>query len=250
MRHSLSVHIVSAQYVVSTTPNAWAEVARGELSPEEAAARVESQEPVELIESSKELFAPLTAEQREAHIRELLGEPATTPSSRWRRWWLIPMVSVAAATALVITLRGSLDPAFVGNYEADFVGELASKRCAGDDPPTVYAVGQLLILRLVPKHAIEGPVEVAVFGRTDNEPMQRLELDVRVSDEGVIELSGRVGARDLRPGRWTLGVVVGRVGHVPHGWDQIVVSEPSETLGYEVVQTSMQVVADPSEAKG
>ncbi len=232
-------HVIRARELLSSTPQAWAEVARGFISAEEAARRLHGREPTELIERSKALFNPPSLAQREALFEQLLaagvdrgGHEREPPAGT--RWWLVPTLSFALAAGLLLLLRSPMPPPApathsLPSYTVEFEYGIATMRDIQDpmgygSMPT-YLLDRDVLVRLVPDEPVDEMIEVVAFARSAGGRVTRLQMDSKISAEGVVELEGRARDIGLDLGEWELVLAVGPRSKTPVTWQHLVASE-------------------------
>ena len=114
MRSSLAIDELSAHHALTTLPEAWLDLAHGLTSADEAAAAMEGKEPPELVERSKVLFLPPSAEDEQRRLEALLQTHFSEPARRRVPRWVQAGVAALAAAGLVLVLRPPA--AFEGGY--------------------------------------------------------------------------------------------------------------------------------------
>jgi hypothetical protein len=259
--HALGAHVVASEPAAEL----WHRVALGELSPDEAVARLlegrdVSEEERAEIERARVVFAPPTPERRQAALEELLarretgGKTVVVPMRPQRtRRWVVGLLAAAAAVVLTVWLvppRGGDGEAFTGAYTIDLEKAAVTVRGAGPqaDVPTFLLDGKIAI-RLVPEEAVEGPVGVVAYVWDRSGQAERLELEPTVHRSGVMELETTVRALGLDEGEWELVIAIGWTEALPSSWEEIARAEADGTAGFEVVRKRLRVVARLSEGE-
>ena len=113
---------------------------------------------------------------------------------------------------------------------------------AHDEPKVrVYREDRALEIWLRPVNAVDGPVEVAAYARRDGE-IRRLPIAPEVQDNGAVHVEATTRETGLDVGEWELVFVVGRLGQLPEGLDEV---EILITTGapYIVQRVDVRVVA-------
>ena len=229
-------------------PHEWEDVVRGDRSAEEvAAARREAGDDPEELEALAELLRPTSDAEREAWVEraaEALGSSApgegtggaetsddaregeatvVSLGERRRRPWVVAVVGLLAAAALLLWLRprggpgpepgASTLPTFTLTVRNEVVQQIRS----GDAEPVEiaqYLPGTKVRWFVSPERSVEGAVGVRIVAEPVGRPASErrlLDPPAAVSDRGVIEIRGDFDSVlvGLPPGRWSLRVVVG-----------------------------------------
>lgn len=259
-----------AHEVFDSTHEAWLRVARGELSAHDAAELVGDAEPPELVERSRELFSPLSDDERaqqQQHLLELYGvEPASGSDEgepvasigedrsrpgpvRWR-WLRNGGLAAAAALLLWFSLGGrptSTLPPIGVPYQLQAEGALGATRGVDDGGPVPraeYDSGGTMEIWLRPAQPVEGPVVVLVYAVPRSGEPVRLSISPEISDRGFIRIMTGVRNAGLTEGSWDLHLAIGRPDDLPV--DASFVSThrpPSETAKYVVQRLGVEILA-------
>lgn len=225
-----TLELFATHCALDETPQLWVDVSLGSLTPEQAASAMAGVESTALIERSKALFAPPSAEQERA-IRARVLEHAAP--SRPSRRWLAGGGALAMAAALVLALSLSAPhdrPPLGAAYQLELSAEWTeSRRAAG--PTSDAAPGSIPVFRrdqrvsftLRPQVAIaETELEVVVLARDARGQAHQLGAPRRLpTTTGTVRFAERLDVLGLTPGRWELVLVVGRPGQVPTELTQI-----------------------------
>jgi hypothetical protein len=248
-------------HVEMSTPTAalWFDVAHGQLSVDEGAARSLAREdaaPDEraAIEGAKAVFAPHAPERQEEQLAVLLAqqqaelEAVVVPlAPRRSRRWIAGVVGLAAAAVLMVWLvppRPADDPgAFLGGYEVELDNAAATMRGGPEAGLPTFLLDDEVRIRLVPEKAIEGPLEVVVFAWDRSRPAHRVEVEPRVHGRGVVELVTTVRALGLEEGEWELVFAIGWAQALPSSWEELVGERATSSEGYEVVRKRVRIAA-------
>lgn len=225
----------------------WMVVAEGHRTADEMAAAAQQRGATdEEIERDRALFSPLSEAER-ATIREAIateagpapielrpaGRPERSGLSKAIPWVLTGTLAVAAA-ALLWRADSPKTPPPAGNetiaavtlpkYDLEVKRGLVESRSA---PPGMAAPGERVIYRadttllwvLHPERDVDEAIDLAVFA-SDGTSTTRLDLSAltETSPTGSIRVQGRADALGLRPGDWTLTIVVAPVGALPSTW--------------------------------
>lgn len=246
-------------HVSMSTPTAelWYDVAHGELSVDEGAARLLAREDAEpgeraAIEGAKAVFTPRAPERWQEQLEALLAlqqaeqEAVVVPlRPRRARRWIAGLVGIAAAAVLMVWLVPSrpVDDhgAFAGGYEVVLDNAAASMRGGPEAGLPTFLLDDELRIRLVPEQAVEGPLEVAVFAWDRSSPAHRVEVEPRVHGRGVVELVTTVQALGLAEGEWELVFAIGWARALPSSWEELVDERASRPEGYEVVRKRVRI---------
>jgi hypothetical protein len=250
-------------HVGMSTPTAelWYDVAHGQLSVDEGAARLLAREDVEAgereaIDEAKAVFAPHPVEHQQGQLETLLARQQTEQEAvvvplrpRRARRWIAGLVGVAAAAVLMVWLVPSQPAddrgAFLGGYEVELDNAAAAMRGGPEAGLPTFLLGDEVRVRLVPEKAIEGPVEVAVFAWDRSGPAHRVEVEPRVHERGVVELVTTVQALGLGEGEWELVFAIGWAQALPVSWEELVDERAPGPEGYEVVRKRVRIAARP-----
>lgn len=252
MRTSLAIDELAAHHALSTVPEVWIDLVHGHTSADEAAAAAAVDEPDELVERSRALFAPPSAEDEERRLEALLeahfAEPApaanSTPPAR-SRWVVGGVVAMLAASLLLVFV--SQPPPFDGGYSLTmspgYLEERAEPTTASETPR--YYEGQRIEVHLRPMESVALPLDVNafVFALADGRSHE-LAVEPEINEHGVVSIAGSTDALGLSVGRWTLVVVVGPPEHLPKTLDDV---HDEADAPYDVLTTEVEIVsADPS----
>jgi hypothetical protein len=240
----------------------WGRVAHGELSADQAAARLlEGREDLgeeerEAIERAKGVFAPVSPERRQAQLEALIrrrraeeheSRAAVIPMrARRSRRWLAGALAVAASIGLTLWLVPPGPPhepeTFSGRYLIEFDNPSAGMRGTGPQEkiPRFLLAGEIK-MRLVPEEAVEGPLAVVAFAVDRSGKAQRLELEPRVHPSGVVEIEANVKDLGLGEGEWELVFAIGREQAMPESWKDVV--EWPNPVEYEVQRGKIEIVS-------
>jgi hypothetical protein len=240
----------------------WRQVAHGELSPDEGAARVlEGREAAdaserEEIERAKLVFAPVTEERREEVLQELLAERrkdevvvslsarGATKGSSVGRGWIVGIAVAAAAMLVLWLLPGTLlrrEP-FAGEYRISVSGMDDVRSTAPEPKPGEvqrFELDETIMVVLRPEEDVVGSIEVVGFARQQGGEPQRLELEPRIESNGFVEIRSTPKALALQKGAWELLFAIGREGELPDSWAEA--HEGGE--GYAIVRATIEVVS-------
>jgi len=246
---------LAARHALASTPEPWFQAARGSISVEDAARRVqvEDQEDPELVERSKQLFAAGDAAVDEARLQRLLDEHLPPPRRAWRGP-VVLAVALAAGLVLAVSLsvgrRGQdsvqqVSALQLGGYDLELHGTARSQRAAepsASEPARFYADrGFRATLR--PWTAVRSEVQAVVYA-CDADGARRLPLEPRVGPSGIVEVEGAVADLGLDVGAWELVFVVGVVGSLPR-----VAACDDEALvpgdGVQVLRTRIEILPPP-----
>lgn len=204
----------------------WERLAAGTLPPQERAELAALAERSEEARRLWEMCQPLPSELR-GRIAQRIVEPApdaapqparTKAEGRFhgRAWWWAPAAVAAASVAAVMMLWPGRAAAPLPEYSAHLAGGVRAQR-SPDSPPAVpvFQPGTRFELTLRPGTRVEGRLEVRAFLESGErfEPWLAREVP---PDTGAVTLDGVVGEDiELRPGTWSLRVVVARPGAMP-----------------------------------
>jgi hypothetical protein len=247
MRSSLAIDELSAHHALSTLPEAWLDLAHGQISADEAAAAMEGQEPPELVERSKALFLPPSAEDEERRLEGLLRAHFPEPARRRVPRWVQAGVVALAAAGLVLVLMPPTPPSpspFDGGYSVALSPGALDER---DEPAPAgdvvrYREGQRIELRLRPLDSVEQPVGVVAFAVAQEGEVVVLRVEPEINAHGVIAIAGTPAALGLPAGRWRLVVVVGPPEHLPRAYEGV--HEDAEAP-YDVRTAEVEIVTAP-----
>lgn len=224
------LELFAAHRALTETPQAWLDVSLGSLTPEQAASAMEGVESPALIERSKALFAPPSAQQERA-IRARVLEHAAPERSAWR--WLVGGGAIALAATLVLTLslpasqdHPPLGAAYQLELSAEWSGVRSTARPEAEAAPgsiPTFRRDQRVSFTLRPQVAIaETELEVVVLARDEHGQGHRLGAARRLTTTtGTVRFAEPLDALGLTPGRWELVLVVGRPGQVPAELEQV-----------------------------
>ncbi len=234
---------------LASTPEVWFDVSRGLVSPDHAAKAMDGIEDPMLIERSKVLFAPPSAE-RERVIREKVLEAAAP--ARPSRWWAPGIVALAAAVLLAFALRSpradqgaSLGVQYQVELSADWDSVRSNPDIPADTSSRVYRIDQLVEFTLRPSIAVdesELDVLMLAFGE-EGDGVRVGALRRLTTTTGTVRFSERLDSVALAPGTWRLVFVVGRVGEVPQGPERLERGEPLPTGSGVVTRETIRVEA-------
>jgi len=224
------LELFAAHRAVTETPQAWVDVSLGLLTPEQAASAMEGVESPALIERSRALFAPPSAQQERA-IRARVLEHATPERPAWR--WLAGggalAIAIAATLVLVLSLPASQDhPPLGAAYQLELSAEWTEVRStahpeAAPGSIPMFRRDQRVSFTLRPQVTIaETELEVVVLARDERGQEHRLGAARRLATTtGTVRFAEQLDALGLTPGRWELVFVVGRPGQVPTELEQV-----------------------------
>jgi hypothetical protein len=242
MRSSLAIDELSAHHALATLPEVWLDLAHGRISANEAAAAMEGEEPPELIERSKLLFMPPSAEAEERQLEALLRAHFPEPArSRVPRWVQSGVVALAAA-GLVLMFWPVAPPsplAFDGGYSLDLSPGYLEQR---DEPVAVggitrYREEQRIELVLRPQETVDEAVGAVAFAVGSGSAVLRIEPVV--NEHGVVVITGTSASLGLPPGRWRLVVVVGPPEHLPRAYEGV---QDDADAPYDVCTAEVEIV--------
>ena len=148
-----------------------------------------------------------------------------TDARRWRRRVLTVVLPLSAAAGLVLALgplsrdATTLPPLPV--YEVTAQGGLKDVRGGPVEPvgngaaprPERIALDTELTVHVRPAIAVEGPVSVRAFAIREG-TAHELTAQVELAPSGAAAVRVRPGAAIVKPGRATLGILIGRVADV------------------------------------
>lgn len=245
MRSSIVIQELAAQQALSTLPEAWLDLAHDRISADEAAAAVADEEPTELVERSKLLFAPVSIEEDERRLGLLLQAHFPAPARRRvPQWALAGVVALAAAVLVWLFLPPKGPPPFDGGYamglSPGYLEERAEPAAAGGI--TRYLAEQRIELVVRPRQAEPGVGAVAFA--VNEAGATRLSVQPEVSELGVVTLTGTPVALGLPLGRSRIVVVIGPREHLPPAHDESV--QESAEAPYDVVDAAVEIVAAPN----
>lgn len=210
----------------------WERLAAGTLPPEERAELEALAETSEEARRLWELCQPLSSEVREKIVDRIQGEkpdktrPVTErkamhPNRRFPGgvWWWAP--AVAASVVAVIVLWPGRAPTPLPGYSVELAGGVHGERSPDLPPPVpVFETGTRFELTLRPRTRVEGRLEIRGYLAPGDRP-DRFDLEPWLTREappgrGAVTIDGIVGEDiDLRPGEWSLWMVVARPGAMP-----------------------------------
>lgn len=245
------LELFAAHRALTETPQAWVDVSLGSLTPEQAASAMEGLESPALIERSKALFAPPSAQQERA-IRARVLEHAAPERPAWR--WLVGGGAVALAATLVLALSLPASPdhpplgaAYQLELSAEWTGvrNTARPEAAPGSIPT-FRRDQRVSFTLRPQVAIAEPeLEVVVLARDEHGQEHRLGTARRLSTTtGTVRFAEPLDALGLTPGRWELVLVVGRPGQVPTELEAVEAAGAPDHDHYAVSRATIDVRED------
>lgn len=249
MRSSLAIDALSAHHALSTLPEVWLDLAHGQISAEQAAAAMEGKEPPELIERSKVLFLPPSAESEAQRLEALLRDHFPAPARRRIPAWVQAGVMALAAAGLVLLLappRPSLPPAFDNGYALTLSPGYLEER---DEPVaaagvTRYREGQRIELVLRPLDTVDVAVGAVAFAvAPEGSEGTALRITPETNAHGVVSITGTPAAMGLSAGRWTLVVVVGPPEHLPRAYEDV---HDDADAPYDVRSAAVEIVRSPS----
>ncbi|MCX4246896.1 hypothetical protein [Paraliomyxa miuraensis] len=259
MRTSLAIDELAAHRALSTLPDVWLDHLHGHVSADQAAAAASATEPEELVERSRVLFAPPSAEDEDRRLQALLdahfAEPGpassptsmATPSRSRSRWVVASVVTMLAASLLLLVFVPRSPPAFDGGYELQLSSGYLDERAEHADPsqPRRYYEGQRITLHLRPAQAVTEPVGAVAFAvAVEDGSSHRLAIEPMINDQGVVSIVGTPQDMGLSAGRWTLVVVVGWPHHLPLRHDDV---HEDREAPYDVRSDEVEIVStDPS----
>jgi hypothetical protein len=252
-RAPLIPELLAAHRALTQTPQVWLDVSRGLVTLEEAASAVDGRESRALIERSKQLFAPPTAEQERA-IRARVLEHAAPARRAWAPWLGAGGLAAAAAIALALSMRPpALPPPLGAEYQVELSAEWSAVRGgAGHEaehewPVPAFRVDQSVGFTLRPSEAVAAAeLEVVVLAQGEHDRDPRLASTRRLpTTTGTVRFSERLDALGLSPGGWELTFVVGRPGGVPTELEPLraAVAGGGESL-YAVTHATIRVIDD------
>lgn len=262
----LGSHLVTSELSVEL----WHRVALGQISPDEAEARLMqgrevSEDERAAIARAKQVFAAPSDERREACVEALLvqrsgecvpreGPVVVSMRPRRTRRWVVGLLAAAAAVVLTVWLvpqKGTVP--FSGRYEIEL--DKAATTLRGrehrSEVPTFWLDGAIEI-RLVPAAPVSMSMPVGVMAyvwdRTGR--ARRLEFEPTIDDAGVMILDTTTRALGLGEGEHELVMAVGWAESLPSSWEEIVEAEVGGSSGFEVVRKRLRIVASTSEGGG
>lgn len=242
MRTSLAIDELAAHCALSSVPEVWLDLVHGRVSAEEAAAA--SAEPEALVERSRVLFAPPSAEDEERRLQALLQACFPEPARRRRPWWLVGVITAVAAGLLLLLVPLRRPAPFEGGYAVSVSGgmlEVRAEPSGGAAAVERFREDQRIELRLRPREAVEGPIEVTAFATSDGRSL-RLSVQPEINEHGVVVVAGRADALGLSAGRWTLTVVVGWADHLPDTLDEV---HDDAEAPYDAYAVEVEIVSAP-----
>lgn len=243
MRSSIGIQELSAHCAHLSLPEAWLDLAHGRISAEEAAAAVADEEPAELVERSKLLFAPPSVEEDERRLELLLQAHFPVPVRRRVPQWLLGGVVALAAAGLVLVLMPRGPQPFEGGYAMTMSSGYLEERgeSGASDGVTRYLAGQRIELVVRPREAEQG-VDAVAFAVTEGGGT-RLSVEPEIKESGVVVLAGTPEALGLPLGRSRIVVVIGPPEHLPEAYDERV--QDGAEAPYDVVDAAVEIVAAP-----
>lgn len=249
MRSSLAIDELSAHRAQSTLPAAWLDLAYGRISADDAAAAMAEVEPPELVERSKALFGPPSAEDEERRLEALLSAHFTAPARRRVPRWLQSSVVALAAASLVLLIvqRVGQPPRFDEGYAITMsAGYLEEREGPVATSEVVrYREGQRIELVVRPRAAVTGVGAVAfVVTEGDGTPLRTAPV---INEHGVVTLAGTPQTLGLPLGRCRIVVVIGPPAHLPERYRDEDVQDDAEAP-YDVVEHAVEIVAAPDPA--
>lgn len=249
MRSSLAIDELSAHRAQSAIPEAWLDLAYGRMSVDDAAAAMEGLEPPELVERSKALFVPPSAEDEERRLEALLQAHFPAPVRRRVPRWLQSSVVALAAASLVLVIAQQIrrPPPFDRGYELWMSPGSLEER---EEPETTseverYRMGQRMELFVRPHGTVTGVSAVAFVVTASGST--RLRTEPVINEDGVVTLTGTPETLGLPLGRCTLVVVIGPREHLPASLGDGDVQDDAEAP-YDVVERVVEIVAAPDAA--
>ncbi len=214
----------------------WDDLSAGTLSPDEEAELRALAAESEQGQEAWDAFRPLDKKFRAQVVETLRARtPRTTSGAKtaagplaWlgkaltvpRLRWVMAPAAAAAAAVLLVFLWPAEEQVALPDYHLTLAGGVRELRSAsgeqvGSDSP-VFVPGNRLRLNIRPDVAVEGEVEVRLFGYRGGELTRWPEPPVTAADSGSFHVDGVFGQEiDLEPGEWTIIVVVGRPGELP-----------------------------------
>lgn len=246
MRSSLAIDELAAHRAQSTIHAAWLDLAYGRMSADEAEAAMAGVEPPELVERSKALFVPPSAEDEERRLEALLQAHFPAPvRRRVPRWLQSSVVALAAASLVLVIVQQIRRPQpFDGGYELRMSSGYLEEREGPVATSEVerYRMGQRIELVAQPHEAVTGVSAVAfvVTGSTSSP----LRIEPTINGDGVVTLAGTPEALGLPLGRSRIVVVIGPREHLPERYSDEGVPENAEAP-YDVVEHAVEIVAAP-----
>jgi hypothetical protein len=241
------LEVVAARHALEHTPQAWLDAARGAITPEDAARRVEDEEDPALVERSKQLFAPGDPAVDEQRLQQLLAVGFDAPRQPWRGA-LAAVLAMAAVLVLVLVVPwsgGDRSSSPLPRYALELDAGARIDRGAEPSTPTgdarVYADRSLRVT-LRPWDAVDGAVEAAAYA-CEAEGPRRLPIVPSVTPSGLVEVDGRVAALGLGVGSWELRFVVGRAGSLPEL--RTCEAEARDVEPAQLLRTRIEILAPP-----
>jgi hypothetical protein len=247
MRSSSAIHELAAHQALTTLPEAWLDLAHGQISADDAAAAMAAHEPAELVERSKVLFMPPSAEEDERRLEALLRAHFPAPARRRVPPWVLAGVVTLAAAGLVLLIVPPGGPRpFDGGYALGLSPGYLEER---DEPAAAdgvkrYREGQRIELVVRPRDTVKG-VDAVAFVVTEDRATP-LSTQPTVNEHGVVALAGTPEALGLPLGRSRLVVVIGPSEHLPKVYDERV--QDGAEAPYDVVEEAVEIVAAPDPA--
>ncbi|MCX4247785.1 hypothetical protein [Paraliomyxa miuraensis] len=238
---------LAARQALESTPEPWLEAARGAISVEEAARRVEADEDPELIERSKLLFRPGDDAVDEQRLERLLREGFSPPSRRPRWWWRGTMtvgLALAAALVLVVAIPWR-ETTPLPSYEPEFEGTARLDRAAEPSATEVarFYADRRFRATLRPWTAVPGRVEAAVYACEDDGP-RPLPVVPRAEPSGIVVIESEVAALGLSVGIEELLFVVGTADALPRPIT-CDVDERELGAGVRLLRTRIEILPPP-----
>lgn len=224
MTHASRIpELLATHRALTDAPELWLDVSRGLVSPEEAARALTGRESPALIERSKALFAPPSAEQERA-IRARVLEHATP--RRRGLGWVAGGLALAAAIVLALTLRPPTQPTqppLGATYQVELsAGWEGARGGAGPGQPQgdaarTFRIDQRVDFTLRPSAALAlTELEVVLLAYDEQGHGHRLGPARRLTTRtGMVSFSEGLAALGLTAGTWQLVFVIGRPGQVP-----------------------------------
>lgn len=239
MPHTATIpELLAAHLAATTTPQAWLDVARGSITPEQAAQAMAGRESPALIERSKRLFAPPSSAQERAIRRRVLEHAAREP--RRSSGWIGERLALALAAALTLVM--SLRPpereepagARVNHYTMEMSSPSASVRGGPDPSKPVYRPAQIVTFTLRPPTSTTGTAHDVLMLIYDEQGrlVQLGPPRTLPTTNGTLRFSARLDELGLTAGTWTLVLVISR----PTELDQF-----DADVSYDIVHKTITV---------
>jgi hypothetical protein len=253
-----AAELFASHEILARTPQIWLEVSAGTISPEAAAEAMSGSESPELIERSKALFAPPSAERERAMRERILDEVAPEVAPVRRPWWWMAggLGALAAVIALAFVLRPPEREVYAPlgvEYQVELSAGFEEVRggeppqVAEDEPVGTYRVDQEIGITLRPSSAIEErELDVVVFAYDERGLGRQVGPPRRLpTNTGTVRLTERLQAAGLSPGGWQLVFVIARVGQVPEDVERFAPSAVQrQEAHYAVARVTIRVVID------